>query len=1189
MKTIQPSSLLSQFRSIASVTACRKDVAVVFSKTGTPSGALTSRQLSNSRESSPENFETRQLLYRALSESGASSDLLAKVFKALELGNPEACNRPLSSRTVFEVLTAHAQEEFEMVADRDDGFVEISRRDNLLAPNEQDAVRGPETLRTRDKLKAFILDHADHKGIRLMRADLAKLKVADLRAVARLLMAGKSPSEATLRNYIARQSNGSGQVLQNETLDALARLKTDKVFADSVTFSSDFKEVKGGASLKDFLADLILDFDVAEHDSVPSAQRMAKTLLKHAKILPMILWAPESVLKLQLPISAFSTFRVIRQHFAAMLGVDIDPQTGKMTVLKDEKVEELGLIENSTRVEALVKELKNCVESGTVSKRITAFDWAVQRHVTRHAENMQKLMDKLFGAIMTGEPPDVGEMVSSLDPELLTLLEKWNVPLPVKVAAPNPEKAPFGVQKLSLQEVKDLYAKKKTEAQTEIAKLTRKYDETCAEIRLRFHPPELEQVEDAVARLERDRDQHLASFRESAKNGGFTQKQIDDNLAGISATYDKEIARLKDMQSDANSVQDEEAQLTQAKNAYELQIAPWFEKLAAAEKGEGFSVDEADFEFIGAEGHYRKLTPAELEKLGNGVEREEYDLWHLSNTQLNDLAKPGIDPSMGYGKFLMDAVEMYFKSSQQIDQRAMLASMIRNAPIKDQVTNALRPGGAQALFGAMLGAYFKGAGPLMQKQLQMFSSMPGLPSAFKDALADMRSNLPPMSTETVHALLADVVAKSNGQIKKLEVLETLGAASVAQSVLCKMTTSNGETREVVVKLIRPDAENRVEREKELFLEAAKKNGMRKTFEGRLKTIYEEFELGIEQKNAKAGVIYDKPGVLTHYRPNSITAMGKESFSDVHSVKIDPLSPPSGSAMIMSVAPGMPVDRMMAAAEKELAELQESEAQLDPLDGDARRNSIRTLKRRYLKVHTQVEQSYRQMAHFMRTWLGQALFGSGFYHGDAHAGNLMVDLETDPKKNKGLTVIDFGNATQLTKDESKNIKLVMTACFISNLDDFISSYRAMLSPEGAAHFAANENTIRAHLERIFAKGSGAADAGDIAMAALSELQRMGVETPSALFNFMQGFTLLIGTMSQLDVEFMNVHQALMTFEENHPDSDFEEAEQLKKAKSSKVDYPIGEILMGVIRENIVATGFVLGPSGIVKVAKALKKA
>ena len=68
----------------------------------------------------------------------------------------------------------------------------------------------------------------------------------------------------------------------------------------------------------------------------------------------------------------------------------------------------------------------------------------------------------------------------------------------------------------------------------------------------------------------------------------------------------------------------------------------------------------------------------------------------------------------------------------------------------------------------------------MQKMLQ------GLKTGdeeFDGAIEDMKSNLAPINEEMIKAYLCDAVKKSNGQIKRITVEKSLGAASVGQAFL----------------------------------------------------------------------------------------------------------------------------------------------------------------------------------------------------------------------------------------------------------------------------------------------------------------------------------------------------------------------------------------------------------------------
>ena len=105
--------------------------------------------------------------------------------------------------------------------------------------------------------------------------------------------------------------------------------------------------------------------------------------------------------------------------------------------------------------------------------------------------------------------------------------------------------------------------------------------------------------------------------------------------------------------------------------------------------------------------------------------------------------------------------------------------------------------------GNYLGGMLKGAGPLFQKMMQGLP-MEGLPEELKSAVEDMKSKLAPIPEEVVEAQLYAIVQRSHKQIKNIKVIKPLGAASVGQTFLCKLTRADGKEDEVAVKLFKAD-------------------------------------------------------------------------------------------------------------------------------------------------------------------------------------------------------------------------------------------------------------------------------------------------------------------------------------------------------------------------------------------------
>ena len=138
--------------------------------------------------------------------------------------------------------------------------------------------------------------------------------------------------------------------------------------------------------------------------------------------------------------------------------------------------------------------------------------------------------------------------------------------------------------------------------------------------------------------------------------------------------------------------------------------------------------------------------------------------------------------------------------------------------------------------------------------------------------------------------------QSGGRISKITVDRSLGAASVGQALLCTMELADGSSREVVVKLLRPDAKARAEREAAIFREAANSvSGMGVTFEGQLSRIMEELDLTIEARHIGEGRIYDLSARDNGTQP-------------ISSMKIDSLVPPTPNTLVLQKAPGKTIDK-----------------------------------------------------------------------------------------------------------------------------------------------------------------------------------------------------------------------------------------------------------------------------------------
>lgn len=457
------------------------------------------------------------------------------------------------------------------------------------------------------------------------------------------------------------------------------------------------------------------------------------------------------------------------------------------------------------------------------------------------------------------------------------------------------------------------------------------------------------------------------------------------------------------------------------------------------------------------------------EPVGTGVlaelERARKKLDAMLEASVSDVDSPG------YGKFMKESMIKYFGEQAPIDKRAMLAASIRYAH-------------ATATEGVVLGALLKGAGPIMQKMLQGFNTA-NMDPAFAEVLSDMKTNLAPIHEKIVKAQLYGMVQDSKGSITNIEVVKSLGAASVGQAFLCKVTTPQQEEPvDCVIKLLRPDVKARADRERHIFEGVAKEiPGMEVTFAGQMQRIMDELDLTKEAKNIELSSVYDEP------------------FTNVHTMQILPSIDATTSAMALKKAPGVTLDAFYRNAKMRIEEvLSDSEG----ATSTAGLEKINTL----LEMYEELGTLQGALQNGASTWVAEGIFGGGFYHGDLHAGNMMFD------KDYGLTMIDYGNATALTSDHQSNVTLMMAAATAGDTQKFLKGYRSLLSPKGVTTFDEKQTKLTADLNTIMSLGK-MQDAGKRIAVCLATAAKMGIESPGPIFNFSQCQIRLQGTLDSMN--------------------------------------------------------------------------
>jgi len=434
------------------------------------------------------------------------------------------------------------------------------------------------------------------------------------------------------------------------------------------------------------------------------------------------------------------------------------------------------------------------------------------------------------------------------------------------------------------------------------------------------------------------------------------------------------------------------------------------------------------------------------------------------------------------------------------------------------------------LAGNFMSGFIKGAGPLLQKVLQGCPVNSDTNVFIKQALQDVRSKLLPISEEVVKAQLLDMVNKSNGSISKIEVVKSLGAASVGEAFLCKLygPTELSSGKEVVIKILRPDAQKRMLREKEIMLKCARETnaGMEATYKGQLERVLEELNLEIEASNVKAGAVYDKRMVA-----------GENDH--VKAMKLNNSIKATSDYMVVDKAEGATVDNYLSDLEEKINTLLKPFAKFTE-DGktlyrdkngriSVNINSKNNLK--YMKTFYAINDLLRDarnrqeyLVNLGEKWAEEGLFKSGFYHGDLHAGNILISK-------KEATVIDFGNSTSLSAD----VKTIITGMLIYAGDShregyaekFVDSYGKLMSPESMDTFTEKRDEFIKVVERIFELGDINETGGRIATVLL-RAQEMGLELPAPIYNFSMCQIRISNTINDYNSKLKELENVAETF-------------------------------------------------------------
>ena len=494
----------------------------------------------------------------------------------------------------------------------------------------------------------------------------------------------------------------------------------------------------------------------------------------------------------------------------------------------------------------------------------------------------------------------------------------------------------------------------------------------------------------------------------------------------------------------------------------------------------------------------------------------------------------------GQGKFLQIMMNDYYSDSRPEDRRLMLSFIIKDFKKNYKGTDKKRGGD---YFASSL----KGAGPLMQKMMQGVPDNMVVPE-LRPAINIVKSGLSPIDSDHVTSVIDSIVKNSNGKIDSIKKGESLGAASIAEVFSCEVVNDKKEKQEAVIKILRPEAEEKKDREvpiirkysmfadmsdKEIEAYKAKNKGYdipnhvtKATEAGFLAQLFEidkEFNFSNEAKNIKMG--------LKKYG-------GQDA--EVDTVRLVD-APVGENYLLMTRAEGTTLDRIVKKtrdiASKTLRPFKvkigkDSTTLMLTMDNiDDVMTAHEVLNNRMLGMLA-VGQLVSKVA---KVWTTQALYGASwsledynFRHGDLHSGNIMIGEKA--------TILDYGNASMILYDKVTLILMMMSAVVINNTEYFLEPFSKLLNkaikedektknPIGYKQMTPDiREKYKKKLEIIFNAGSRK-NAGIKILLALTTAQTLGIILPMELQNFSQCQQRLENSMTEVKQSAFELRKSL----------------------------------------------------------------
>ncbi|NUN07106.1 MAG: AarF/ABC1/UbiB kinase family protein, partial [Bdellovibrio sp.] len=301
------------------------------------------------------------------------------------------------------------------------------------------------------------------------------------------------------------------------------------------------------------------------------------------------------------------------------------------------------------------------------------------------------------------------------------------------------------------------------------------------------------------------------------------------------------------------------------------------------------------------------------------------------------------------------------------------------------------------------------SGPQLQKLLQIVARQGGLPPEMLEVFRRLESAVRPVPWHQVQEILKK--EKGHFEFTYFE-RSPLGVGTMAQVHRAKIKI-NGQSKDVVVRFIKPGISERIEEDRKILTAVAAlldaDPEFRKTGAPKLGPIIQDITQTVLAELSQLDTIQRQ--IFAKPRYDKDVTLKTKDYKNIIEIRVPKVyqGPADSQLMVQEMVFGKKLDKEVNTYLENIPELK------------------RVLVEEISKV-----------------WAQEVLFGDGFYHSDLHQGNFLVQT-TDPQIR--VNILDYGMGGVLSRDLQKQVTVLGVGTEILNSELIAQAYWKMSEKNG----------------------------------------------------------------------------------------------------------------------------------------------